>query len=95
MSIIDKGVDPTLFVSKEKKNSSNLTLKLGMLAFGVSLGIIATIFIVEAFEDIPGEPVIIAMVLLFGGASLIVNFLIERKMDSDSRDEKRDEKDTE
>lgn len=87
MSIIDKGVDPTLFVSKGKKNSSNLTLKLGMLALGVSLGILMALFITKTFEDIPGEPVVIAMILLFGGGSLVINFLIERKMDSESKDQ--------
>lgn len=86
MSIIDKGVDPSLFVSKGK-TSTFFTLKLGMLAVGVSLGIIVALILGEIFEDLPVEPVVIAMILLFGGVSLIVNFTIESKIISKSKKE--------
>ena len=91
MSIIDKGVDPALFVSKGKRGSNYLTLKLGMLALGVSLGILTALFITETFEDIPGEPVVLSMILLFGGGSLIANYLVERKIDSESKEGKEQE----
>ncbi|MCY1384550.1 hypothetical protein D9M69_728200 [compost metagenome] len=82
MSIIDKGVDPSLFVSKGKSGTM-FTLKLGMLAVGVSLGIIAAMILDEIFDNLHVEPVVIAMILLFGGASLIINFLIESRINSE------------
>lgn len=88
MSIIDKGVDPSLFVSKERNGSRWFTLKLGMLAMGISLGILTALVITEVFENLPTEPIVISMILLFGGGSLIANFLIERKIDSNNKNEK-------
>lgn len=82
MSMIDKGVDASLFTSK--KNRISPTLKLGMLAIGVALGIIAAMTLTQNFDNLHEGPVVISMILLFGGSSLIANFFIERKMDSDS-----------
>lgn len=82
MSMIDKGVGPSLFTSKEKEGA-RFTLKLGMLALGVALGILTALMITENYRNLPTEPIVIAMILLFGGSSLIINFLIERKIDSD------------
>lgn len=84
MSMIDKGVSPSLFFSKEK-SGIRLTLKLGMLAVGIAVGILMAMILVETFDNLRGEPIVIAMILLFGGISLITNFLIERKMDEDSK----------
>lgn len=89
MSMIDKGVDASLFTSK--KNRISPTLKLGMLAIGVALGVIATMILVTKLDPPSGEPVLVSMVLLFGGISLIANFFIERKMDSGSNDKKEQE----
>lgn len=80
MSMIDKGVDPSIFVSKEK-SSARFTLKLGMLAIGVSLGIITGVTLQTIYNHI-SDGVVVAMILLFGGISLIVNFMVERKMDA-------------
>ncbi|MCD8540703.1 MAG: hypothetical protein LRY55_13745 [Leadbetterella sp.] len=91
MSMIDKGVNSSLFSSNFKGGGARFTLKLGMLAIGVSLGILTSVMITEIFEDIQREPVIIAILLLFGGVSLIANFLIERKMDSDAGPKKDEE----
>jgi len=81
--MIDKGVNSSLFLSKEK-GSLRLTLKLGMLAIGVSLGIITGILLRESFDRM-NDGIVLAAILLFGGISLIVNFLIERKMDEDAK----------
>lgn len=80
MSMIDKGVDPSIFVSKDK-SSIRFTLKLGMLAIGVSLGIIAGLTLQAIYHEI-SEGIVVAMILLFGGISLIANFMVERKMDA-------------
>lgn len=80
--MIDKGVDASLFTSNKKRISP--TLKLGMLAIGVALGIIAAMTLVQNFYNLNNGPIYFSMILLFGGTSLIANFFIERNMDSDS-----------
>ncbi len=77
--MIDKGVSASLFTSKEK-SSIRFTLKLGMLSIGISMGIIAGMILMKLFDDI-NDAIVVAMILMFGGISLIANFMVERKMD--------------
>jgi hypothetical protein len=82
MSMIDKGVDANIFYSK-KKNGISSTLKFGMLLVGVSVGILIGEMLNAVFSMNKGTSYV-SMIFLFGGVSLIINFLIERKMDSGS-----------
>ncbi len=81
MALIEKGADASLFATK-KKSFSNITLKFGMLATGVGLGILIGALLVEYTRLI--EPVAyFSMIFIFGGTGLIINALIERKENKD------------
>jgi len=80
MAMIERGVDASIFAGAEK--SFSLTLKLGMLCVGVALGIIVG-GILHDFYDFSKGTSFLAMIFLFGGLSLIINFLIERKLFKD------------
>ncbi len=85
MSMIDKGVDANIFYTK-KRNSISPTLKLGRLLVGVAMGILVGEVLNNSISMNKGTAYT-SMIFLFGGLSLIVNFLIERKIDSGSEKE--------
>ncbi len=76
MSMLEKGVDPSLFTPKG--HSQSYTLKLGMLSTGVALGILFGNML-HKVSDIERGPAFLSMVFLFGGLSLIANYTIDRK----------------
>ena len=75
MALIEKGADASLFRSGRKPFS---VLKFGMFFIGVGIGILAgNILAVSTNLE---EPVpYFSMILLFGGASLIAYYLVEKK----------------
>jgi len=77
MAMIEKNVDASLFVSKG--NSMSPTLKFGMLFVGIALGILAA-EVIHEISDLSHGISILSMIFLFGGISLILNFIIERKL---------------
>ena len=76
MSMIEKGVDASLLASK---NASSPTLKFGMLFVGVSLGLLTGNLLAKNDILVPGVAYF-SMMFLFGGISLILNYIIERRM---------------
>ena len=83
MALIEKGADASLFnTGKEGQTSlfnwSKLTLKIGMLFMGVALGIIAGA-VLESMQVMPDGPGYVSMVFLFGGLSLVLFYLVDRK----------------
>jgi F0F1-type ATP synthase membrane subunit c/vacuolar-type H+-ATPase subunit K len=83
MALIDKGADASLFnTGKEGQRSSfswsKFTLKFGMLFMGIGVGIIAGAFL-ESLNIMPDEPSYVSMVFLFGGLSLVLFYVIDRK----------------
>jgi len=83
MALIEKGADASLFNTGKEGQSSlfnwnKLTLKIGMLFMGVGLGIIAG-SILESMQVMPDGPGYVSMVFLFGGLSLVLFYLIDRK----------------
>jgi ABC-type antimicrobial peptide transport system permease subunit len=77
MSMLERGIDPSQFASRG--NSKSLTLKLGMLCIGIAMGILAGNLLYK--NDWLDKPVsYLSMVFLFGGTSLILNFIIDRKI---------------
>jgi hypothetical protein len=75
MALIEKGADASIFKTGRKPFS---VLKFGMFFVGVGIGILAgNILAVSTNLE---EPVpYFSMILLFGGASLIAYYLIEKK----------------
>ena len=77
LALIEKGADASLFASK-KNYKSNLTLKFGMLAVGIGIGILIA-SIVAAYTVLDEEVAYPSMIFLFGGLFLIANAMIEKK----------------
>jgi hypothetical protein len=83
MALIDKGADASLFnTGKEGQvslfNWNKFTLKIGMLFMGIGFGIIAGA-ILDSMEVMPDGPDYVSMIFLFGGLSLVLFYLIDRK----------------
>jgi len=76
LSMIEKGADASMFSTKRKYYA--MTLKLGMLLVGISLGILIGSFIDE-YTTLPEEVGYFSMIFLFGGTALIINALMEKK----------------
>ena len=77
LSLIEKGADASLFATK-KTHRSNLTLKFGMLAVGIGVGILIA-SILETYTVLDEEVAYPSMIFLFGGLFLVANAMIEKK----------------
>lgn len=77
MSMIEKGIDPSLFTSKS--NSKSQTLKFGMLFVGIAIGILMG-NLLERNDWLDESVAYLSMIFLSGGISLILNFIIDRKI---------------
>jgi predicted membrane channel-forming protein YqfA (hemolysin III family) len=83
MALIDKGADASLFnTGKEGQRSlfnwNKVTLKIGMLLMGIGFGIIAGA-ILESMGAMENGADYTSMIFLFGGLSLVLFYLIDRK----------------
>jgi len=83
MALIDKGADASLFnTGKEGQqalfNWNKVTLKIGMLLMGIGLGIIAGA-ILNSMQVMENGADYTSMIFLFGGLSLVLFYLIDRK----------------
>jgi len=83
LALIEKGADASLFNTgkdgaKYGVNWNKFTLKLGMLAMGIAVGIIVGAILSNAgvLEEDANYP---AMIFFFGGLSLVLFYLIDRK----------------
>ncbi len=83
MALIEKGADASLFNTGKNANSfswnwSKFTLKMGMLSMGIAIGIIAGALLsnLGLLEEGAMYP---AMIFFFGGLSLVLFYLIDRK----------------
>jgi hypothetical protein len=83
MALIEKGADASLFnTGKDAKsfgwNWSKFTLKTGMLAMGIAVGIIAGA-ILSKTGILDEDAMYPSMIFFFGGLSLVLFYLIDRK----------------
>ncbi len=76
MNMIERGVDASIFTSREKGGYP--TLKFGMLFVGIALGILLGEFL--HFRGLEKGIAYLSMVFLLGGVSLILNFIIESRL---------------
>lgn len=77
LSLIEKGADASLFATK-KNYKSNLTLKFGMLATGIGIGILIG-SLLESYTALEEEVAFPSMIFLFGGLFLVANAFVEKK----------------
>lgn len=73
MAMIEKGIDPG---TKRRRVSAIGTLRLALLAIGVSIGLLLG-NILEVNIRIREEVAYFSMVLLFGGLGLLTSYLIQ------------------
>jgi hypothetical protein len=83
MALIEKGADASLFNTGKEGgktfiNWSKFTLKIGMLAIGIALGIIVGSLFAER-SVLDEDASYSSMVFFFGGLSLVVFYIIDRK----------------
>jgi hypothetical protein len=84
MALIEKGADASLFNTgkegqKSSSNWSKVTLKIGMFLMGIALGIIFGAILSNAGvmnEDADYS----AMIFFFGGLSLVLFYVVDRKI---------------
>ncbi len=83
MALIEKGADASLFnTGREGKLSfswNKLTLKIGMLAIGIALGILTGALMTNA-GILEEEVNYSSMIFLFGGISLVLFYFFDRKV---------------
>ena len=77
LAMIDKGADASLFTVK-KSHRTNYTLKIGMLAVGIGIGILVG-SLLDSYTMLDEEVAFPSMIFLFGGGFLIANSMIENK----------------
>jgi hypothetical protein len=75
LMLIQAGLDPATFEKHAKPTLS--TAKLGMLLVAVGLGILLANIIVK-FNWMDRDAAYFSLVFIFGGASLLVSFFMER-----------------
>lgn len=79
MLMIEKGVDPSIYLQK-KGSSSSTALKYGLFLIGIAIGIIMGAVLTQTTSMVDGFAYL-SMILLFGGIGLMAYYLIERKKD--------------
>jgi hypothetical protein len=77
MSMIEKGVDPSIFI-KKPSGSVSIALKYGLFLAGLAIGLFAA-SLLDHFTQLEEAPVYFSMIFLFGGIGLLAYYIIERK----------------
>jgi hypothetical protein len=82
LTMMEKGVDASIFYANNPK-SGHSSLKFGMLFIGVGLGILIANILVAA-GGLQEEVAYPALIFLFAGIALVINYVIDKKEKSDN-----------
>ena len=82
MSMIEKGVDPSLFTKKHRGGNSG-PLRAALLFIGAGLGLLIAYFLDRAYDM--EEVAYFSMIFIFGGLGLGAAYLIEEKKIKEER----------
>ena len=83
MAMISKGLNP-LENQKRRRISPDNTLRNGLLLFGAGIGLLIG-SILAHFAHFHGDGIQISLIMIFGGAGLLLSYLIQM------RNEKKDQ----
>ncbi|MEZ4904962.1 MAG: DUF6249 domain-containing protein [Spirosomataceae bacterium] len=76
MSMIEKGLDP--FVNRKRRSiSPDNTLRFGLLLVGAGIGLLIGSILGDSFND----GFRISMIMIFGGAGLLLSYMIQKNND--------------
>jgi hypothetical protein len=83
MALIEKGADASLFNTGKEAVKWNFawgkfTLKLGMLAMGIAVGIMVAAIMAQS-QILDEDALYPSMIFFFGGLSLVLFYIIDRK----------------
>jgi predicted MFS family arabinose efflux permease len=78
MIMMEKGVDASIF-KEEFRNTGNFSLKTGIFLIGIALGIIFGAIAAQSYIFPHEEASYFSAIFLFGGISLIVGSLVDKK----------------
>jgi hypothetical protein len=84
MALIEKGLDASIF--RSPKSTGLLTIKFAFLFIGIGIGILVG-NILETTTRLNEEVAYFSMIFLFGGASLIIFHLLEKKFAKTEKEE--------
>lgn len=78
LALIEKNADPAIFKTEPVNILKKFSIKLGMLAIGVGLGILVgnRLWMMGMDEDISYA----SMVFIFGGAALVASYFVARRV---------------
>ncbi len=76
MTMIDKGIDPKIFV-KPRNNNHNGLITWGFLFVGLGIGFFVA-NMVDTYTELVNVPVYFGSVLLFGGLGLVAAYMITK-----------------
>ncbi|MFC0184935.1 hypothetical protein SAMN04515674_1103 [Pseudarcicella hirudinis] len=84
MAMISKGIAPS---KNSRTVSPAMSLRLGLLAIGAGLGLLIG-GVLANFTGMDEETAYFSMILIFGGAGLLLSYIIQLKMDEKDSNKK-------
>ncbi|NOY38371.1 MAG: hypothetical protein GXO83_12470 [Chlorobi bacterium] len=86
MALIEKGADASIFFSKKLPGRGRTVLGLGMFLLGISIGIFIGAVLANT-TVLPEGVAYSSMIIFFGGLSLVVFYLIDKKLSVKEKEE--------
>jgi hypothetical protein len=82
-ALIASGKEASIFKEENTKSTIHQTLKFGMLFFGLGIGLLLGDFLVYLF-GMNETVAYLSMMFLFGGLGLIIYYVLQKKLNTES-----------